>query len=223
VAALLLTGGDDEEAAQSEEPGAGAQAEDEANSEGEGGSEGEGDSDDEGPVAEVVEPESQQTLDTSRREEGDALAAGDVEAPVSLVVYSDYQCPYCAVWIQDTQPTVMEYVESGDVRLEWRDVNIYGEPSRRGAIAAQAAGEQDAFWKFHDALMDEGEKASEEELSEASLIDLAEELGLDAEQFAEDMNDPEIRDAVARNEDEGNEVGAFSTPSFLIGGHPVVG
>src|SRR5699024_3922594 len=93
VAALLLTGGDDEEAAQSEEPGAGAQAEDEANSEGEGGSEGEGDSDDEGPVAEVVEPESQQTLDTSRREEGDALAAGDVEAPVSLVVYSDYQCP----------------------------------------------------------------------------------------------------------------------------------
>lgn len=204
VAALLLGKDDDEAPAADATPPADAPGAD-------------------GPAAEVIEPDVQETLDTARREADDPLAVGDVDAPVALVVYSDYQCPYCAVWVADTQPTVMEYVEAGDVRLEWRDVNVFGEPSKNGAIAAYAAGLQGQFWAFHDGLMADGEKATARQLGDEQLLALADEIGLDTEQFEADLSDPELLEAVAANEQEGTDIGAFSTPSFLIGGRPVVG
>lgn len=157
------------------------------------------------------------------REPDDLLAEGPADAPVALVVFTDFQCPYCARWSHETLPELREYVDRGELRIEWRDVNIYGDDSERGARATLAAAKQDSFQEYHDALFEGGEIRTSDELSEDSLIALAEELGLDAEQFATDLDSEEVAQTIAANAEQGIELGAMSTPVFLLGGTPVVG
>lgn len=177
----------------------------------------------EGPAAGVVEPEQQQVPDMARRDAQDPLAAGPVDAPVALVVYSDYQCPFCALWSEQTLPTMLERAEAGDLRIEWRDVNVYGADSERASRAAYAAGLQDRFWEYHERLFPEGEKRTPAQLSEEALLTIASELGLDTARFTADMASEEVAAAVQANADEGASIGAFSTPSFLLGSTPIVG
>lgn len=138
-------------------------------------------------------------------------------------MYSDYQCPYCAAWSQDTLPTMMDYVDDGDLRIEMRDLAIFGEESERAARAAFAAGKQDAYWDYHHALFDGGEHRSKAQLSDDALIGLAKDLGLDQQQFRQEMNSVEAHgqfDSVAA---EGQSIGLSSTPAFVIGGKPLLG
>ncbi|WP_454293393.1 DsbA family protein [Salana multivorans] len=158
-----------------------------------------------------------------RRDAEDVLALGPVDAPVTLVVFSDYQCTYCARWSEDTFPVVLEYVAAGDLRVEWRDVNIFGEDSERAARAAYAAALQGAFVEYHDALFPGGEPRPPTQLTDAALSDLAGELGLDTARFDADVASPETVAEVTRNAELGVELGTFSTPSFLVGGEPIVG
>lgn len=158
-----------------------------------------------------------------RRDENDPLTAGSPDAPVGMVVFSDYQCGYCAKWSAETLPTMLEYAERGDLWIEWRDLNIFDEPSRRAARASYAAGLQDAFWPYHDQLYPEGKTRSADQLTDEALIALAGELELDTERFAVDMNAEDTVAAVAANEELGRRLGASSTPAFLLGGTPIVG
>lgn len=158
-----------------------------------------------------------------RRDPQDPLAAGPVDAPVVMIVFSDYQCPYCALWIDETEPAMMELVDAGHLRIEWRDVNVFGVDSERAARAAYAAGLQDRFWEFHRALTAGGEKRTPDQLTEGALVDLAGELGLDVDRFSTDLGSAEVADGVRRNQDEGMSIGAYSTPTFVIGGQQVLG
>ncbi|AGN17618.1 hypothetical protein J433_11182 [Corynebacterium glutamicum MT] len=157
------------------------------------------------------------------RDPSDPVAVGDVNAPVGLVVFSDYQCPFCAKWSDETLPQMMKHVEDGNLRIEWREVNIFGEPSERGARAAYAAGLQDSYLEYHNALFANGEKPSEELLSKDGLIELAGELGLDVSKFTEDFQSPETAAAIAQHQQLGIDLGAYSTPAFLLGGQPIMG
>ena len=130
--------------------------------------------------------------DEEARDPDDLLAEGPVDAPVVLVVFTDYQCPYCAHWTHDTLPTLHDYVERGELRIEWRDVNVYGEDSERAARAALAAAKQDTHDEYHAALFPDGEIRKPQQLSDDALIDLADELGMDPEQFREDMNSDQV-------------------------------
>lgn len=158
-----------------------------------------------------------------RRETGDPFALGPVDAPVGLVVFSDYQCPFCAQWSRETLPVMKERAEAGELRIEWRDVNVYGPASKRAAMASYAAAEQGRFWEFHDALFDGGRTRSERDLSEAALVALAGQRGMDTERFAADMISPQAAEEIARNEELGIEHGASATPVFILGGSPMVG
>lgn len=157
------------------------------------------------------------------RDASDVQAAGPVDAPVALVVYSDYQCPFCAKWTNDTLPTMMEFAELGDLRIEWRDVNQYGADSERGSLAAHAAGMQGSFWEYHNALFPNGEHLSPDQLSEESLIALAGELGLDTDQFTADLRSEETLAKVQQYAEEGRQLGVSGTPTFVLGGEPIVG
>lgn len=179
--------------------------------------------DPDGPASEVIETEAPRTLEMARRDPADPLTDGPVDAPVTLVVYSDYQCPFCALWSHQTLPVMREYAAAGDLRIEWRDVNVFGVDSARAARAAYAAGLQGAFWEYHDALFAEGEKPSVDVLTDAGLAAVAAEVGLDTDRFAADVASAEVGAAVQANADEGTSIGATSTPSFLVGGVPVVG
>ncbi|ROR96603.1 protein-disulfide isomerase [Salana multivorans] len=161
--------------------------------------------------------------EVERRDENDVLALGPVDAPVVLTVFSDYQCGYCARWSEETFPVVLRYVNAGDLRIEWRDVNIFGANSERAARATYAAALQGALVEYHDALFPGGHTRSEAELSDTALVALASELGLDADRFAIDLSSPAAATEIARNADLGLRLGAYSTPTFVLAGQPIVG
>lgn len=176
-----------------------------------------------GVVDSAEQPTAPTRVNTERREADDPLAIGDADAPVALVMYSDFQCPFCALWTTETLPQLMGYVDAGDLRIEWRDIAIFGPESERAAIAAYAAGEQGEYLPFHEALFEGGDAPDASQLSEEGLADLAESLGLDMEAYRADIADSQVSAAVQRNIDEAAELGAFSTPAFLVNGRPVVG
>ena len=158
-----------------------------------------------------------------RRDPEDPLTAGHTNAPVALTIFSDYQCPYCATWSNDTLPKMMEYADSGDLFIEWRDLNIFGEESERASRAAYAAGLQGKFWEYHDELFPGGNIRSAGGLSEEALIALADEVGLDTEKFKEDLTSQEVDDAVIENQNLGIDLGVYSTPGFVMGGEAIIG
>lgn len=179
-----------------------------------------------GGAAAIEHPSSVAVPDLSdqeSRDPDDLLAEGSVDAPVTLVVFTDYQCPYCAQWSTETLPAMREYVDRGELRIEWRDVNVYGEDSERAARASLAAAMQGRHEDFHGRLFDGAEIRSPDELSEQALIDLAAELGLDPEQFAEDIDSEQVATTIEANAQQGIELGAMSTPAFILGGTPTVG
>ena len=77
-----------------------------------------------------------------------ARTKGAANAPVTVYEMSDFQCPFCAVWAKDTEPTMMEYADAGDLRIEWRDINAFGPVSVRAAQAAFAAGQRAGLGKI---------------------------------------------------------------------------
>lgn len=176
------------------------------------------------PAADVDVVEQAPDLSfVEQRDPVDPLTAGDVKAPVGLVVFSDYQCPYCAAWSNDTLPKMMEYAENGDVYIEWRDLNIFGDESERASRAAYAAGLQGKFWEYHRELFPDGKIRYAGELSEEALVALAQELGLDVEKFTADMTSGEVESQVRTNQRLGIDLGVYSTPAFVVGGKAVMG
>ena len=158
----------------------------------------------------------------ARRQPDDPTALGEVDAPVVMVVYSDYHCPYCGRWVEETQPELMHYVDSGDLRIEWRDFPIITDTSEAVALASRAAAAQGAFWEFHEAYyaIDEGSDRRDPEAAVARIVD---DLGLDPERFDEDRNGAAAAELVGRDFSEGLSIGVTSTPAFLINGQAVMG
>src|SRR5690625_271201 len=171
----------------------------------------------------VQEGKQPDFTDVETRSEEDPLVAGPVDAPVALVVFSDYQCPFCALWSDQTLPAMMDHVADGDLRIEWRDLNVYGPASERAARASYAAALQGQFWAYHGELFANGKKRPKSELSKEALVDLADDIGLDTDQFVADMESEETSDVIATKQQSGFDVGAVATPVFVLDGQAVVG
>lgn len=163
--------------------------------------------------------------DMARRTEGDPLARGPVDAPVVLVVYSDYRCPFCAKFSRDTEPQLVDkYVEAGKLRIEWRDLPIFGEESMVAARAGRAAAAQGRFWEFNSALYAAAPDRGHPTFDQAALRGFAQQAGVpDLDRFARDAADTSVDSDIAADALEANMIGVASTPSFVIDGYPVLG
>lgn len=165
-----------------------------------------------------------QKINVERREAGDPTAVGDINAPVTMVTYSDFQCGYCAKWATDTLPTIVkQYVEAGKVRIEFRDIMFFGENSRQSAELAVAAGNQGKYQEFHDAIFADGRTAKNADFSEAGVKAIAASIGVDHELLVSDAASKETSALVQKNHDEAKELGVTGTPTFLVNGTPLVG
>lgn len=155
----------------------------------------------------------------ARRKAEDPLAMGDVDAPVVMVEYSDYRCPFCGVYARKTQPEIIKkYVETGKLRIEWRDLPVTGEESVPAAVAGRAAAEQGMFWEFNEAVYAAAPEKGKADLNESELLALAKTAGIpDMTRFAADMKNPDLLAAVQADLSEGSALGVNSTPSFVIG------
>ena len=149
---------------------------------------------------------------------------GSPTAPVVIVEWADYQCPYCKQFATDVEPTlVSRYINTGKARLEWRDFAFLGPESNLAAVAARAAGRQGKFWPYHDMLYTEQHPENSGALTTAYLIGVARKLGLDVNRFQTDLNDPKLPELVAADQTQGNSVGVTGTPAVLINGTLVDG
>ena len=160
----------------------------------------------------------------ARRTPEDPTALGKVDAPVVMVAYSDFQCPYCGKFARETEKTLIKkYVDTGVLRIEWRDFPYLGDESVVSAHAARAAAEQGKFWEYHDALYAKQLPPNSGQLTKSYLTDLARKTGLDVEKFTTDMDSQLSEKLVRRDFDEALSIGLSGTPSFLINGTPIIG
>jgi Na+/H+ antiporter NhaA len=137
---------------------------------------------------------------------------GPAEAPVTLVEYGDFQCPYCG----QAEPVVRELLRDfGDLRYVWRHLPLSDvhPQARLAAEASEAAAEQGAFWQMHDLLLDH-----QGELGPKDLIRYAGQLGLDVDRFTDELRAHTWSDRVAADVESADLSGVAGTPSFFING-----
>lgn len=167
---------------------------------------------------------AQEFPDMARLDPADQTAVGSVDAPVVMVAYTDFQCPYCAKFTDGTLPQLMEkYVDTGQLRIEWRDLDLFGDTSKVAAHAAQAAAMQGKYVEFAAQMSEGGKIADASAYTDKSLAATAEELGMDGPKFVADMDSETAKKAVQRNIEEARSLGVTSTPSFLLNKTPFVG
>ena len=160
------------------------------------------------------------TLDPPRQEIEvlpDDPARGPEDAPIVMVEFSDFQCPYCQRATVALDLLMERY--DGQIRFVYKD---YPLPSHTEAFKAAEAGncahEQGMFWEFHDKLF-----AAQDSLDMESLQLYAAELGLDHDQFAACLNDDRYADRVEQDLKIGRQYGVSSTPTVFINGRTVTG
>jgi len=148
---------------------------------------------------------------------GDAQAKGSADALVTIVEWSDFQCPYCG----RVPPTLEQISEAygPDVRVAFKHNPLGFHPrAKPAALAAEAAGRQGKFWEMHDKLF-ENQKA----LTDENFVAWAGELGLDAAQFKKDLSDPALSKKIDAQQKQGTTFGARGTPAFFINGRYLSG
>jgi Na+/H+ antiporter NhaA len=137
---------------------------------------------------------------------------GPIDAPVTVVEYGDFQCPYCGM----AEPVVRELLRDfGDVRYVWRHLplNDVHPRAQLAAEAAEAAADQGAFWEMHDLLLD-----NQDALRPDDLVSYAGRLGLDVDRFVDDMSEHTGASRVADDVDSADLSGVSGTPTFFING-----
>ncbi len=153
-----------------------------------------------------------------RRDGEDPYAVGEVDAPVVLIEYADYRCSFCGKWALETKPGLMEQVEDGTLRIEWRDFPVFGNESVDLAVAARAAAQQGLFWEYNEAIFTYQFEENNQDFTAEALTALAERVGVpDLEAFAADLGSEELRAEVQAEFDTSlSLLGQASTPQFLI-------
>lgn len=162
-----------------------------------------------------------------------ATTLGDPNAPVLMVEFADFQCPFCGKFFHETRPSIIDtYVKNGQVLFASHDFSFLGPESHYAAEAARCAGDQGRYWDYHDYLYtyiwdtyygkgENGENVGA--FTKANLKKFAATLKLDTAKF----NDCVDRDAYKSTVDESTELGrsfgVSGTPAFFINGKLVTG
>ncbi len=169
------------------------------------------------PVPTGQQPTGDETptvsVDMKKLVDDDAIK-GDVNAPVTIVEFSDYECPFCGRHFSQTySQLVSQYVDSGKVRIVYRDFPLAFHPqAQKAAEAAECAGDQGKYFEMHDKLFQ-----NQASLSVETSKKLAVELGLDATAFNDCLDSSKHAAEVNKDLQDGSAAGVQGTPGFFIG------
>ena len=142
---------------------------------------------------------------------------GRADAPVTIEIWSDFQCPFCALFTHTQEPELVRGpVAAGEVRLVYRDYAFLGQESLDAAVAASCAADQDAFWLFADFLYGTQQGENQGRFSAEFLASLAEFIGLDPAKYRSCVADPAKRAEIVASTQEGVKIGIGSTPTLRI-------
>jgi protein-disulfide isomerase len=156
----------------------------------------------------------------------DGATCGSKDAPVKIIEFSDYQCPWCKRFVDTTEVDLQrEYIEAGLVQLEFHNFAILGgdappeqNESRLAAEAAECANEQGRYWQYHYKLFAEQRGENQGAFQAERLKQFASELGLDRDDFNRCLDSHKHSDLILEQQRAAWDAGVRGTPSFLING-----
>ncbi len=165
------------------------------------------------PIAQVVTPQA------ISRPNVKANAAGNLDAPIKIEEYGDFQCPHCQNFYLNTEPQLMEtYVTDGKVYFVYHSFGAFiGEESGNAAEAAYCAGDQNKFWEMHDMIFTNQTGENVGSFTDRRLIAFAQAIdGLDVNEFKSCYNDGKYKTLIDEDAKNGLAAGVKATPSFIM-------
>ncbi|MFP4524002.1 MAG: DsbA family protein [Candidatus Woesearchaeota archaeon] len=164
----------------------------------------------------------EQTLQTMKELADDDPFMGAEDAPITIVEFSDFECPFCTRFWEETLPKIKEeFVDTGLVKFVYRDLplpQLNHRNAQKAAEAAECAHDQGAFWEYHDKLF-----ANPDGLGTDSLKKHAADLGLDVQEFNECLDSGKHAEEVQADAEAARQQGITGTPGFVINGQTVTG
>ena len=150
----------------------------------------------------------------------DDSVKGDPDAPVTIVEFSDFECPFCARFYTGAYAQIdQEYIQTGKVKLVYRDFPLSFHPNaQKAAEAAECAGEQGKYFEMHDILFERGVTGGS-----TSYKAFATEIGLDEQEFASCLDSGEMAAEVRQDMADGQRAGVQGTPAFFVNGQLISG
>ena len=170
----------------------------------------------------IIQPDTDQPILADRN------TLGDPNAPVVIEEYSDFGCSHCADFALGTKKLIeQEYIESGQVYLVFHSVGgLLGSPATlQAAEGAYCAGDQDAFWPFHDIIFANQVALFQNRTADISgtLVQFAEILDLNQDQFETCLVERKYKELAAQDEASARQKGIDGTPTFIINGVELIG
>ena len=145
---------------------------------------------------------------------------GDENAPITLIEFSDYECPFCARFYSQTLNQIREnYIDTGKVKLVYRDFPLSFHPNaHKAAEAAECAGEQGKYFEMHDMLFENGVSGGV-----SSFKTYANSIGLNQAEFDSCLDNDDMASEVKKDFADGQAAGVTGTPGFFINGKLITG
>jgi len=145
---------------------------------------------------------------------------GDKNAPVTIIEFSDYECPFCTRFYTQTLAQIQkEYIDTGKVKFVYRDFPLgFHQNAQKAAEAAECAGEQDRYFDMHDKLFENGVAGGV-----ASFKKFAGQIGLNQGDFDNCLDSGEMTSEVKKDFQDGQSYGVSGTPAFFVNGKLISG
>ena len=142
---------------------------------------------------------------------------GNPNAPVTLVEFGDYQCHFCNVFFHSTEDSILKnYIETGKVRMIFKDFNIIGPDSINASHGAHCANDQKLFWEYHDILYTNWTGENNGWASSENLGKFAQEIGLDMDKWTECMINADHSQVILASNKDAKSLELTGTPAFFI-------
>ena len=142
---------------------------------------------------------------------------GSKDAPITMIEFGDYQCFYCNKFYHDVEPDIVKnYINTGKVRMVFKDFTIIGQDSVNAAHASHCAQEQGKFWEYHDALYNNWSGENTGWASSDNLLKFAKQVGLNENAFSQCMAQSKYISTVQGSLSNAKDLGLTGTPDFFI-------
>jgi len=142
---------------------------------------------------------------------------GNPDASVTLVEFGDYQCKFCNVFFHSTEDDILKnYVETGKVKMIFKDYNIIGPDSITASHGAHCANDQELFWEYHDILYSNWAGENNGWASSENLAKFAQEIGLDMDEWSECMVDAVHSQVILASNRDARTLEISGTPAFFV-------
>ena len=155
------------------------------------------------------------TLDTFFQNGSPVL--GDINAPITLIEFGDYQCHFCNVYYHNTEQKIFQnYVMTGKINVIFKDYTIIGQDSINAAHSAHCASEQGKFWEYHHTLYENWSGENNGWASNENLIKFAQQLELNMDEFTQCNIDGRYSEIISKSNTDAQTLGITGTPAFYV-------